>query len=91
MMTHEELQAVYQQGPEAVLALIEPVFLLIVQLWNWKIKGDTIGSIIEYLSDGGLFGRCFDVIIRRKLDLDPMTFAIEIYFEELVCSIPKYI
>jgi Transposase IS66 family. len=31
MMTHEEIQAVYKQGPEAVIALVEPLFLLIAQ------------------------------------------------------------
>jgi len=31
MMTHEEIQAVYVQGPEAVIVLVEPLFLLIAQ------------------------------------------------------------
>jgi len=31
MMTHEDIQAVYQQGPEAVLALVEPLWLRIAQ------------------------------------------------------------
>jgi len=30
-MTHEEIQTVYEQGPDAVLALVEPLFLLIAQ------------------------------------------------------------
>jgi hypothetical protein len=55
------------------------------------MKGDAVGSIIEYVSDFVLFGRCFDVIIRRNLDLDPMIFTIEIYFEDPFFSIPKYV
>ena len=31
MMTHEAIQAVYTQGPEAVLALVEPLLLRIAQ------------------------------------------------------------
>jgi transposase len=31
MMTHEEIHAVYKQGPEAVIAVVEPLFLLIAQ------------------------------------------------------------